>query len=393
MIKSINDLKQYINNSEKYKNFEILDTEFISSTSKLKVHHKKCGNIIYMSSHDFITGHNCKFCSKKAESARKSITQTNQKQNRRSAAQFIETILCINPDFKFDNLDKLKNGESIIQYTHICGVSGSGKAKYFLKRHKCKYCSRKKNLVFDKDKHKNIEIVSVNGTIVTYKCLKCNSIHTIRKDYANNLGSECNKCHREGNFANKVYAKYNGEYKYVSGYINDKTNVILHHNKCNKDFLIRPSHFLYDNATCTKCAEYKNEKIVEEYLKSLNIPYEKQKTFPDCRDKQKLLFDFYLPAKNLIIEYDGEQHFYPVFGDDIFKITCKHDDIKNKFCIDNNINIIRIPYWMKKNITEIVNKIVYDDITEDNLYLSFETNVPKKVQRLSWKGVHPSGWK
>ena len=31
------------------------------------------------------------------------------------------------------------------------------------------------------------------------------------------------------------------------------------------------------------------------------------------------------------------------------------DDIKTKYCKDNNIELIRIPYWEKDNIEEILN--------------------------------------
>ena len=72
-------------------------------------------------------------------------------------------------------------------------------------------------------------------------------------------------------------------------------------------------------------------------------------------------FDFYLPRYNLFIEYDGEQHYKPVrfFGNEedaenVFKRTQEHDRIKNQYCKDNNINLLRIPYWETKNIKTII---------------------------------------
>lgn len=72
-------------------------------------------------------------------------------------------------------------------------------------------------------------------------------------------------------------------------------------------------------------------------------------------------FDFYLPRYNLFIEYDGEQHYKPVrfFGNEedaenVFKRTQEHDKIKNQYCKDNNINLLRIPYWETKNIETII---------------------------------------
>lgn len=72
-------------------------------------------------------------------------------------------------------------------------------------------------------------------------------------------------------------------------------------------------------------------------------------------------FDFYLPDHNLMIEYDGEQHFHPVpFGGDQdeaavdLRNTKDRDAIKTAYCVDNNINLLRIPYWENKNIETLI---------------------------------------
>lgn len=74
-------------------------------------------------------------------------------------------------------------------------------------------------------------------------------------------------------------------------------------------------------------------------------------------------YDFYLPHYNLFIEYDGQQHYEPVrfHGDNIednmneFRKIQEHDKIKNSYCEENNINLLRIPYWETKNIETIIN--------------------------------------
>ena len=70
-----------------------------------------------------------------------------------------------------------------------------------------------------------------------------------------------------------------------------------------------------------------------------------------------------MPEYNLFIEYDGKQHFEATryYGKDIksnqdvFEQTQKRDKIKNKYCEDNKINLLRIPYWEKDNIETIIN--------------------------------------
>ena len=41
-----------------------------------------------------------------------------------------------------------------------------------------------------------------------------------------------------------------------------------------------------------------------------------------------------------------------------FELTQKRDKIKNEYCLNNNINIIRIPYWEFKNIENTLNQLI-----------------------------------
>ena len=59
---------------------------------------------------------------------------------------------------------------------------------------------------------------------------------------------------------------------------------------------------------------------------------------------------------NVLIEYDGEHHYLPVNfnncnnGIDIYLSTKKHDKMKDEFCIQNHIPLIRIPYTQINNL-------------------------------------------
>ena len=103
--------------------------------------------------------------------------------------------------------------------------------------------------------------------------------------------------------------------------------------------------------------------MIKDYLYNHNIEFIPQKKFSNCKDIKELPFDFYLPFYNMAIEYDGEQHFFPVdfngLGNDYankqFNKTTLHDRIKNEYCLKNNITLIRIPYYEIKNINNILN--------------------------------------
>ena len=98
----------------------------------------------------------------------------------------------------------------------------------------------------------------------------------------------------------------------------------------------------------------------KKYLEKNNILFEQEKWFSDCRDVKPLPFDFYLPDYNTIIEFDGEQHYKQGhFTHSHLSYTQAHDVIKNEYCKNNNIRLIRIPYWNINNIEEILeNKLL-----------------------------------
>lgn len=66
-------------------------------------------------------------------------------------------------------------------------------------------------------------------------------------------------------------------------------------------------------------------------------------------------FDFYLPEYNRLIEFDGEQHYNNQVADyfriNSLQIIQNHDIIKNKWAQEANIPLVRIPYWLRNNIT------------------------------------------
>lgn len=100
---------------------------------------------------------------------------------------------------------------------------------------------------------------------------------------------------------------------------------------------------------CYHCSfeNNKSKPIIElkEILSSYNI--ESEKRFDYCRNIKTLPFDLYIQELNLCIEYDGRQHFEAIEfwgGDDAFLKTQKNDNIKNQFCKENNINLLRIRY-------------------------------------------------
>lgn len=74
------------------------------------------------------------------------------------------------------------------------------------------------------------------------------------------------------------------------------------------------------------------------------------------QEVEKRSFDFYV-NNSYIIEFDGSQHFkYTNIGWDTkehFERTHKSDLIKNKYCFEHNIPLIRIPYNAKYTFEDL----------------------------------------
>ena len=71
-------------------------------------------------------------------------------------------------------------------------------------------------------------------------------------------------------------------------------------------------------------------------------------------------FDFYLPDYNTCIEFDGEQHFKPIKhfgGKERFKQQQKNDQIKNDYCVENNIALIRISDYSDEALDSLIKGI------------------------------------
>lgn len=127
---------------------------------------------------------------------------------------------------------------------------------------------------------------------------------------------------------------------------------------CGRETKVLASNLKNGNTeSCGFCGNnsHGNNKI-SILLDEAKISYEREKRFPDCRDKSLLPFDFYVNNEYLI-EYDGIQHFKEekgLFAD--YENIHRRDNIKTNWCKENNIPLIRIPYthYEKLNLEDLL---------------------------------------
>ena len=143
--------------------------------------------------------------------------------------------------------------------------------------------------------------------------------------------------------------------------VRDKVEIIC---KEHGSFFQNYINHVTNKCGCPKCnSNWKGEKAIRNFLQKNKIIFDEQYTFDDLKDKKHLRFDFFIKEKNLCIEYDGLQHFEPIFGKESFKETTEHDIKKNKYCKEKKINLLRIKYSDFYNIDGILSE--YFDISKN----------------------------
>ena len=141
---------------------------------------------------------------------------------------------------------------------------------------------------------------------------------------------------------------------------------------CGNIKSIRGSHL--KNKKIRSCGCLGNsigENTIAQFLNKKNIKFFQEYSFKGCVGKANhpLRFDFYLPSYNCCIEYDGIQHFQEKGtwagkeNESLEKIQIR-DNIKNKYCKDNNIKLVRIPYTDYDKIEQILNKFITGDFND-----------------------------
>lgn len=153
--------------------------------------------------------------------------------------------------------------------------------------------------------------------------------------------------------------EYGGVILNPEEYINNRTaNLKFICPNCGDVFESCLQHYLQHGGklcpNCSKCISVGESKI-KQFLEENNISYVQEKWFDDLRDIRPLRFDFYLEDMNVIIEFDGVQHFKNrgFFKHSVEQIEV-HDKMKNEYCEKKGINMIRIPYTKINSIEKIL---------------------------------------
>jgi ferredoxin-like protein FixX len=198
--------------------------------------------------------------------------------------------------------------------------------------------------------HGIFSVVAKEHTSVKHKrgCPECSRIsyRNKRQKVLSDFIADATSIH--GNIYDYSQVEYNTTF--------EKVSVI-----CAKHgpFWVPPNAHVSGKTGCPKCNMSKGERLIKQRLEQFGISFQQQKTFETCVNditNKKLRFDFYLTKQNILIEYDGESHFTPVKFNGMTEEQSiseymrgqYRDILKNNWSIENNIYLIRIPYYIPK---------------------------------------------
>lgn len=226
--------------------------------------------------------------------------------------------------------------------------------------------------VCKKAEESNRTVIGFKGIIKGERTwlVRCNSCNTEKESYMR-FFNQCMGCKTISQ--TKSFEQFLSDSKKMHGdkyiyscddYKNSRSKVKIFCTKCNKYFYQLGINHSSGHG-CPSCKEPRGEIAISLYLDKINIKYEKYKKFDGLIYKNGLNFDFYLSDLNLLIEYDGEHHFEvvdyskdPDTNMNKFELTKLRDKIKNDWASENNIPLLRIPYWDYNRITELIDEFI-----------------------------------
>jgi hypothetical protein len=282
---------------------------------------------------------------------------------------------------KYILLEEYKNRRTKILTKHTkCGFVWKTNPETLADGHGCPKCGKNLKKTTEDFKLEVKKLVGneyivlseykTNNKLITFKHITCGNIFKMSpKAFLN--GQRCpRERYQKSSKSNsmtiveareKIRIATKGEYEIVGGYKSASKKASIKHLPCGNVFEASPTRIITIESGCPKCNESHGEKIVSHFLNENNINYKSQYRIKECRNKRPLPFDFAIfedDKLKLLIEYDGEQHFKPKFGKKEFERVKINDSIKNEYCKNNNIDLLRIPY--KRGNSKVTKERIYE---------------------------------
>lgn len=294
----------------------------------------------------------------------------------------------------YEILSEYKGHLEKIKVKHkICNKEFYVAASIFKNRNGiCRYCNggvKFDNSYIDEflrkttlQRNSNTEYIN-QTTYIELHCNKCDKNVIVRPQtfFKDGKCPYCNNRERlnERILKERIEESFNGkDYEILNGYFNGvkNKNIPFIHKSCGNKFMMSPKEFLHKGSRCPFCKKSKGEFLIKESLEKRKFNFIWSYRDNNCKSKKKLEFDFkvFIDDKTFFyIEYDGSLHFKTWKDGEKhlshLKRQIENDKLKNRYCEDNKIPLLRIPYWEKDNIDTIIEKISSTTMNKQVLFL------------------------
>lgn len=181
-------------------------------------------------------------------------------------------------------------------------------------------------------------------------------------------------------FITEAKLKHNNDYDYPEEYKGDKVKIAI---LCKRDLehgiFMQTPHAHKAGGGCWKCVAKRKEsrgmrrlkEILDKVLKPLGIDYTYEQKFDGLVYRGSLRCDIYIKGYNLVIEYDGKQHFGITSwgGQDVWAENKIRDQLKDAYFVLNKINFVRIAHITEP--TEALILYILEQCKRCQLYASY----------------------
>ncbi|WP_336775282.1 hypothetical protein [Paenibacillus sp. MMO-58] len=335
-----------------------LVSRYKGSKEKFVIKHNTCGHEYKVTPGHFFNGTRCPSCFGKTK---------------KTTEGFIKEVRqLVGEEYRVQG--EYKNARTKIEIQHmICGYQYSIVPDSFLRGTRCPACNgkiKKNNEMFKKEV---FQLVGDHYTVLG-EYINSDTPVLIRHNVCGNeyptrpgnflKGYRCGVCANNQkktteSFIGEVKGKFGDEYEILGEYVDSRTVILVRHTACRFEYSVTPDNLLRGKG-CSYCNRMsKPEKDLYHLLQANRLDFEMQKEFEDLQHEGKLRFDYciYLEGdkdKFVLVEYDGLQHYRPVFGEDSFSKNRVRDELKEAFCQQNSIPLKRIPYY-KNHVKSLAN--------------------------------------
>lgn len=362
--------------------YDYSEAVYVNSNTKVKITCKECGETFNALPNNLLHGHGCPGCyrlkQKKpritAEEYFKRVRKAHGDRYDYSKAVFtgthnLITVICpVHGEFQQDAKSHLKcgcfkcfhenNRNAFAEYNK--GAQKKAREKFFERLHKdfsfldtsrLQYIDGKTKVTLGCPKHGYFKIWPRDITRARGNASGCPEC---KKENFMAAGKKINESFKK-NFLASVADKNSRFDLSRTTYINWKTPLSFECKKCGT-IITRMPKALQDGAKCPVCYAGKSlgEVRISDFLKEMDISFEPEYYFSDLKDVSYLRYDFYIESRNLLIEYDGQQHYSDNAFGESSETRKKHDRMKDEYARSHNIKLLRIPYWEYRNIPSIL---------------------------------------